>query len=110
MAQENINSNNKDWLDRKVDGFLNIVKAMGQDSKTVILTGSVILNFWLGNRLIKQTEDLSKVIIEEVRKQSPSLIKEETQSQLKETKERIDTTLNQVKRKLDIGEQNGEQQ
>ena len=99
MAQEtNNNSNKKDWLDRRVSNFLDIVGAVGKDVRSVILTASLILNFVLFQKLF----DMNDKIVEEVRKQSLPIIREQAESQLKDTKDRIDTTLNQVKRKLEI--------
>lgn len=97
MAQE-INNNKKDWLDRRVSNFLDIVGAVGKDVRSVILTASLILNFVLFQKLF----DMNDKIVEEVRKQSLPIIREQAESQLKDTKDRIDTTLNQVKRKLEI--------
>lgn len=104
MAQQ---QEKKDFISKRVDDFLKLVGAVSQDVKSALLTASIILNFWLGNRLIKTTENLSQTIIEEVRKQSLPIIREQAETQLKDTKDRIDTTLNQVKRKLEIN-QDGE--
>lgn len=102
MAQE---QDKKDWLDRKIYGFLEIVKVMGEDSKTVILTGSVILNFWLSSKLIKTTEDLSETIIQEVRKQSKPLLEEVTRTELAPYKDKLDTTINKVNKVLNTKEE-----
>lgn len=103
MAQE-INNNKKDWLDRRVSNFLDIVGAVGKDVRSVILTASLILNFVLFQKLF----DMNDKIVEEVRKQSLPIIREQAESQLKDTKDRIDTTLNQVKRKLEIDQNENE--
>lgn len=99
VAQETNNTNNKkDWLDRRVSNFLDIVGAVGKDVRSVILTASLVLNFILFQKVF----DMSDRIVEEVRKQGLPIIREEAENQFKDTKDRIDTTLNQVKRKLDI--------
>lgn len=93
-------NNKQDWLDRKIQGFLNIVKAMGQDSKTVILTGSIILNFYLVNKLITTTEDLNKAIATEIRKQVPAEVRKETTEQLAPAKSKIDSTVTIIRESL----------
>lgn len=98
MAQETNNTNKKDWLDRRVSNFLDIVGAVGKDVRSVILTASLVLNFVLFQKVF----DMNDKIIEEVRRQSLPIIREQAETQLKDTKDRIDTTLNQVKRKLEI--------
>ena len=84
---------------------MEIVKVMGQDSKTVILTGSVILNFWLGSKLIRTTEDLSETIIQEVRRQSKPLLEEATRVELAPYKDKLDTTINKVNKVLNTKEE-----
>lgn len=100
MAQETNNTNKKDWLDRRVSNFLDIVGAVGKDVRSVILTASLVLNFVLFQKVF----DMNDKIVEEVRRQSIPIIREQAETQLKDTKDRIDTTLNQVKRKLEINQ------
>lgn len=86
----------KDVVDRKIDGFLQIVKMVITDTKAVLLTGSVILNFYLGNQLIENTKDYSKIIIEEVRRQ--------TEIQLTPTKNKVDSTVTIIRESLEVPE------
>lgn len=86
----------KDVVDRKIDGFLQIVKMVITDTKAVLLTGSVILNFYLGNQLIENTKDYSKIIIEEVRRQ--------TEIQLAPTKNKVDSTVTIIRESLEVPE------
>lgn len=89
----------KDMVDRKIDGFLNIVKMVITDTKAVLLTASVALNFYLGNQLIENTKDYSQIIIEEVRRQ--------TDIQLQPTKNKIDSTVTIIRESLDVPEKGG---
>lgn len=86
----------RDVVDRKIDGFLKIVKMVVTDTKAVLLTGSVILNFYLGNQLIENTKDYSKIIIEEVRRQ--------TEIQLVPTKNKVDSTVTIIRESLEVPE------
>ena len=86
----------KDAISRRVDDFLRIVNAVGKDARAVLLTASLILNFYLGNKLINQDREWTKYIMEEVRRQATPLIKKETTEQLYPYKERLDTTLTKV--------------
>lgn len=86
----------KDMVDRKIDGFLNIVKMVITDTKAVLLTASVALNFYLGNQIIENTKDYSQIIIEEVRRQ--------TDIQLQPTKNKIDSTVTIIRESLDVPE------
>ena len=86
----------KDVVDRKIDGFLQIVKMVITDTKAVLLTGSVILKFYLGNQLIENTKDYSKIIIEEVRRQ--------TEIQLTPTKNKVDSTVTIIRESLEVPE------
>lgn len=94
MANEN---EKKDFITRRVEDFTTLVGLMTKDAKTTLMTISLIVNFWLGHKVIKRTEDFTQVIIEEVRRQSKPLIKEETSKQLTPYKDKIDTTINEVR-------------
>lgn len=77
----------KDILDRKVDGLGKLWGFFSSDPIRFICFLSIIANIILTDKLIKNTEEMSKAIIEEVRKQVPR----EVEEQLVETKAKVDT-------------------
>ena len=57
---------------------------------------SIMCNIWLTNKLIKTNEELSKIIISEVRKQVPTQVTKEVNEQLQPTKSKVDTLVTKV--------------
>lgn len=76
------NTSDKDFLSRRVDDLLRLIGAMKADAKSTILTVSLVANFWLGYKFINQNEILNGKITEEVRKQVPAAVKQETDDRL----------------------------
>lgn len=100
MIEQEPTEKRTDFLDRKVDGLVKVFSLVERDWKNFILTISILSNVYLVHSLIKTHSEMSDRIIEEVRKQSPQVIKEE----LAPTKMALDTVVSTIKRNLNINE------
>lgn len=96
------NDNNKDFIDRKIDGGIKAVETSftmaTKDLKTwfiVILTILALVlireNYRLVRESKKDTEEWSKIVIDEVRKQVPGAVHREVKEQIKPIAESVDT-------------------
>lgn len=91
----NIDKETADFVDRKISGVVEAIriffKLAVEDMRTFILVLSIIANIYLTHKLIDNNEKMSKVIIEEVRKQVPMEVKREALEQLQPVKDKVDT-------------------
>lgn len=89
----------KDFLDRKIEGSVGGVERlfhlMIRDPISLIAVISILLNIYLGNKLIKTNEEMRNAVIEEVRRQVPMEVQRETTEQLNSVSEKVDTIYNQ---------------
>lgn len=96
----NNNIPNPDFIDRKLDGVVKIFGLAHRDFMALMLSISILLNVYLVYEIITTSEDLHKQIVEEVRRQSPSLIKQETEQKLNPYLEKLDTAISKVNETL----------
>lgn len=92
-------SEKADFIDRKVDGIVKIFGLAYKDFVVLVATLSVILNIYLVYRLLDTTDNLSSQIVEEVRRQSRPIIKEEVEpikSGVERATSQIDTLINKI--------------
>lgn len=92
---------NKDFLSRRVDDILKLTNAVKQDVKSLVLTGSLILNFFLVNKLINTNEVFRKEISEEIRKQVPTEVQKQTKDKLEGLVDTIKSTTQDVRNYLE---------
>lgn len=92
---------NRDWLDRKLELIpkaIQVLYSMVQEnSKSFILTLSLLANIYLVNKIINTNEIMNEKIITEVRKQVPSQVKVEAESQLEGLADSIKNTTQDVR-------------
>jgi len=95
------NVENKDWLDRKLDRGMELIKmAFGmvqKNSRDFILTLSIIANVYLGHKIIDNQEVMNNKIVEEVRKQVPSEVEKKTKQKLDGIVDTIKSTTQDVR-------------
>ena len=92
-------SEKADFIDRKVDGLVKIFGLAYKDFVVLVATLSVILNIYLVYRLLNTTDSLNSQIVEEVRRQSRPIIKEEVEpikSGVERATNQIDTLIKNI--------------
>lgn len=92
-------SEKADFIDRKVDGLVKIFGLAYKDFVVLVGTLSIILNIYLVYRLLNTTDSLNSQIVEEVRRQSRPIIKEEVEpikSGVERATNQIDTLIKNI--------------
>lgn len=94
--ENNNKLDNKDFIDRKIEGVRTIFGLAERDFMALILTLSLLLNIVQYYDVRRTERVLNDEIKEEIRRQAVPAIRNETSRQLEPIKSRIDTTVNQI--------------
>ena len=94
------NQKGEDFIDRKINGLERIFGMAQRDFMALMLVLSIIGNIIQAYNTDKIQKEMTKIVIEEVRKQVP----QETSKQLQPIKNSVDTTMKQIQQHINTVE------